>query len=111
MVDCKKDIIDSYCEWVFPILFEFEKMVNIESLDGYNKRLYGFLTERLFNIWLIHEKYKTYEVEVIQSSVFPIRQEEKANKFSLKTAIRHIIYKLYGKHCLINVLQSSAKEK
>lgn len=45
---------NAYAEWLFKILFEVEKRVDITSYDNYQKRLFGFLGERLMNIWLNH---------------------------------------------------------
>ena len=38
----KKEIIDGYCEWVFPILFELEKGINAKDYDDYRKRSMAF---------------------------------------------------------------------
>ncbi len=51
MVYCKKKVFDSYCEWLFKILNETEKTVEQKKLE-YQPRLYGFLSERLFNVWI-----------------------------------------------------------
>lgn len=47
---------DMYAEWLFKILFEVEKRTDISKYDSYQKRLYGFLAERLMNVWLHHRK-------------------------------------------------------
>lgn len=60
----RKDKFDSYMEWLFPILEELEKKIQMEEYTDYNKRIYGFLSERLFNIWLMHQQLKIEELPV-----------------------------------------------
>ena len=66
MFIAKKELIDEYCEWLFDILFESEKTINktLETKDKYNKRVYGFLSERLFNVWIKTKKLKIKELPV-----------------------------------------------
>jgi hypothetical protein len=60
MIICKKRIFDSYCEWLFNILFAVESDLKLSERTGYQQRVAGFLSERLFNLWLIQNpKYKT----------------------------------------------------
>ena len=49
MLITKKKYFDEYCNWLFTILFELEKRIDISDYDAYNSRIYGFLSERLFN--------------------------------------------------------------
>lgn len=63
MVITKKEIFDKYCKWLFDILFEVEKVVDLSNYDDYNKRLYGFLSERLFNVWML--KNKTFSIKEV----------------------------------------------
>lgn len=48
----KKEFVDQYSEWLFDVFNELEPMIDLEKKDKYNKRIYGFLSERLFNVWL-----------------------------------------------------------
>ena len=52
MVAMKKTDFDKYCEWLFDILFFVESRTNLEGRTSYQKRAFGFLAERLMNVWL-----------------------------------------------------------
>lgn len=55
MFVCKKTLIDNYFSWLFPILFALEKKIDYQNYDAYQKRVFGFMAERLFNVWLHHQ--------------------------------------------------------
>lgn len=60
-----KKIIDTYCEWLFDILFELELNVDLSQYDKYNQRMWGFLSERLFNVWILANDIKVYETSIM----------------------------------------------
>ncbi len=43
-----------YSEWLFPILFEAEERIDLTGRDRYQQRVFGFLAERLFQVWILH---------------------------------------------------------
>ena len=65
MMFCRAEIFDAYCEWLFSVLFELEKTVDLSKLNSYQKRLYGFLSERLLNVWLIKNNKKIRHVAIV----------------------------------------------
>jgi exopolysaccharide biosynthesis protein len=46
-------------------LFELEKRIDITQYDNYQKRVFGFIAERLFNVWLAHHQLKFCEIPVV----------------------------------------------
>lgn len=61
----KYDRFCEYCTWLFDILFELEKRTNLSGYDTYEARLFGFMSERLFNVWLERQNLKKCEVPVV----------------------------------------------
>lgn len=61
----KKDLFNEYCKWLFDILFTLETRIDISNYDQYNARVFGFLSERLFNVWLEKQNLKVKTVNVV----------------------------------------------
>lgn len=59
-----KAIYDRYMEWLFDILFEVEKRTDFTGYNGYQKRLFGFLSEFLQTVWLQYHKLNIKECMV-----------------------------------------------
>ena len=59
MFIARKEILDDYCAWLFPILFYCEEKCGKKD-DKYQNRYLGFLAERLLSIYFIHneDRYK-----------------------------------------------------
>ncbi|MBF0752100.1 MULTISPECIES: DUF4422 domain-containing protein [unclassified Pasteurella] len=61
----KKIDFDKYCTWLFDILFKLEEKIDITNYDDYQKRVFGFIAERLFNVWVYHHKLRIKEISVV----------------------------------------------
>lgn len=60
-----KKKFNEYCSWLFDILFELENEIDISYYDNYQKRVFGFIAERLFNVWLEKNKLNCIELDVL----------------------------------------------
>lgn len=68
MFICKKKLLDEYCEWLFDILFAIEGKIDIERYaTAYQQRIYGFLAERLLQVWVAQAKLRVKEFPVFNT--------------------------------------------
>jgi len=66
----KREVFNQYCEWLFDILFQVEKVMPLDSYihDAYRSRMFGFLSERLLNVWVIfHRELKIKEYPMVKT--------------------------------------------
>ncbi len=70
MLVTKKALFDKYCEWLFPLLFCVEKELRPDEIkDSYQRRVMGFLSERLMRVWLTMQDARIKEVRMVQTDV------------------------------------------
>ena len=86
MMICRREVLNAYCEWLFDILFELQRRIDISAYDAYRKRIFGFMSERLLNIYVAHNKLKVKEVPVYKTGT--TKTERFKNK--LKNAAKRI---------------------
>ena len=48
----RRDYFDAWRAWLFPVLFKIEARMDTGSYDAYNARVFGFLSERLMDVWI-----------------------------------------------------------
>lgn len=69
MMIMRKDILNAYCTWLFDILFELRERIDSSSLDAFQGRFYGRVSEIIFNVWLDYQirtkKIKKKEIKEI----------------------------------------------
>lgn len=72
MIVMSKKNFDSYCQWLFDILGYVENHIDITERDDYQKRVYGFLSERLQNVWVDHQNLKVKKLPIyfVENSKF-----------------------------------------
>lgn len=59
-----KENFDSYCNWLFDILFEVQKRTDFTGYNDYHKRLFGFLSEFLQTVWIQFHELRVCECKV-----------------------------------------------
>ena len=48
----RQDLFREYCLWLFDILFKLEARLDISGYSAYDARVFGFVAERLLDVWL-----------------------------------------------------------
>ena len=62
----KRELLDKYCSWMFPILFELEKEVDTSQMTAFEARLYGRVSELLLDVWIDKNKVNYKEIGFVQ---------------------------------------------
>ncbi|MDD6352144.1 MAG: DUF4422 domain-containing protein [Lachnospiraceae bacterium] len=55
MMIASRPVYDRYMSWLFSVLEELEKRIDLKGLSSFEQRLFGRVSEILFNVWLHHE--------------------------------------------------------
>ena len=58
----KKDLAGQYFSWLFPILDMMYEQIDVSQLTPFEARLFGRVSELLFNVWLKHKDIKPKEL-------------------------------------------------
>lgn len=48
----RRDLFDAYMGWLMPILEECEERIDLAGRSAYQRRAFGYLGERLLNVWV-----------------------------------------------------------
>ncbi|MBE7087974.1 MAG: DUF4422 domain-containing protein [Clostridiales bacterium] len=75
---CKKQTWNNYYSWLFSIFEKMEKEVNMQGYSNQEKRLYGYLAERLFTVFVEKNLYKvkSFPTCIIGKSKFSIAKDK-----------------------------------
>ena len=61
----RRNLVDRYCTWLFDVLFELERRLDISSYSAYDARVFGFVSERLLDVWLETNGVRFSELPVL----------------------------------------------
>lgn len=54
------ELFDSYCEWLFKILFDLQEKIDPSSRLGNGQRVFGYISELLLNVYVNHHNLKIF---------------------------------------------------
>lgn len=94
MMIMSKDLMDDYCTWLFNILFELKKQLNMPELSNFQGRFYGRVSEIIFNVWL---DYQLQGGKIKQSEVMELSCIHMEDINWLKKGTAFLKAKFFGK--------------
>jgi hypothetical protein len=83
--------VEKYCSFVFDILFELERFVELHHLNDYQQRYAGFVSERLLTLYVIANDIPRVERRIIDSFGRDVSQEK------WRRALNNLYFRVYGK--------------
>lgn len=104
MIICSKDLLNRYADWLFMILAETEHRIDpYTDRDIYQQRVFGFLAERLLNVFLDSENIKAASCDILDPSepgkclspgrdTWPEPRQEPTQDFPKKAVLDKIDY-------------------
>lgn len=72
---------DAYCSWLFPLLAEMEEQIDISHYTFVQGRIFGYMAERLMNVWLLANHFYVKECSVIWFNDSPCRASRSHLKY------------------------------
>ena len=90
---------DDYCNWLFPLLQEVENRLDISHYSPYQKRVFGYLGERLLNLYVRTNKLKTMELPILKIADEPEVDNISRYKYYLRSFIRDLAVRATGNSC------------
>ena len=61
----KKDRFDAYCTWLFDVLDELEKRLDISGYSKNDRRVFGFVSERMLDVWIGTKGYEYRDIPYV----------------------------------------------
>jgi hypothetical protein len=82
----KYTFFDLFFHWLFPLLFEAEKRIDVSKYSPYQKRCLAFLAERMLNVYIYHNNTK-----VEYAPIYFIMKPVELVQFKVKKFIKNFI--------------------
>lgn len=80
----RKEDFDAYCAWLFGIFAEAGNRIDVSSYDVYHRRVFGFLSETLLQVYLVARNLRPYEGTIGVTA-------EKAETVEFKLAMTQLV--------------------
>ncbi|MBE6778488.1 MAG: DUF4422 domain-containing protein [Ruminococcaceae bacterium] len=69
MLIAPREVYDRYCAWLFAVLTHMEPLMDMTGYTPYEQRLFGFVGERLLNVWVAHTAPRVVTLPVVNTEL------------------------------------------
>ena len=90
---------DRYCSWLFPLLNNLEQRIDISHYTTYQKRVFGYLAERLLNMYVRAEKLQLLTLPIMKIADDKEIDNMSSCKYLGRVMVRNIAFSMI-KHTL-----------
>ncbi len=75
MLVMKRPLFDGYCQWLFDVLAELEKEIDLSVYNPVEARVFGYISELLLDVWLDynHISYREIPVMFMEKQNWPVK--------------------------------------
>lgn len=95
------ELFDEYCNWLFTILDEVEKRIDIKEYNVFQKRIFGYMAERLLPVFVKKNNLKVHYYPIV---LF------KDNSIKVSNT-RYLLNKIFNKVILLHFKLKNKKNK
>ena len=85
---------DQYCNWLFNLLGNVENIIDISHYSPHQKRVFGYLAERLLNLYVHAEQLKVMQVPVLKISDEKETDDMPLIKYFIRSILRDFAVKV-----------------
>lgn len=66
----KREVFEEYCAWLFSVLFEVERHLDMSEANSDRLRAIGHIGERLLTVFINHKKQQNAKIRILQRVLF-----------------------------------------
>lgn len=97
MIIASKSVFDEYSNWLFNVLEFVENRVDLTGYSVQEARIYGYMSERLLNVWLSANKKKCKSMRILNTEEkhsFTYYMKDVLNIFGIYSSSKKLIFNI-----------------
>lgn len=88
------EMFDQYAAWLFSVLDECQRRIDISSYSAVQVRIFGYMAERLFNVWADYQRRRGAKVKRLPVVMFTDKPNTFGTLYHVFNTIAYLPYAL-----------------